>query len=80
MLEGDRLVNTPYELKFRQDVENKVLCKKNLDAKELKAFRDAVKQDYYFQVRRQQAAEAAGCDWVTCHWSHHMACVARSKL
>lgn len=53
VLEGDRLVNTPYSLKFRQDVENQVLCSKTLNNKDLKAFRDAVKQDYYFQVPYQ---------------------------
>ena len=51
VLEGDRLVTTPYSLKFRSDVENTVLCEKKLDSADLKKFREAVKQDYYFQVR-----------------------------
>lgn len=50
VLEGDRLVTTPYKLKFRADVDNAVLCKKTLTAKDLAKFRDAVKQDYYMQL------------------------------
>lgn len=51
VLEGDRLVNTPFAIKFREDVENQVLCSKTLDAKDLQKFRQAVAQDYYFQVQ-----------------------------
>ncbi|GFR44323.1 hypothetical protein Agub_g5536 [Astrephomene gubernaculifera] len=50
VLEGDRLVTTPYKLQFRVDVENAVLCNKSLSGEDLKKFRDAVKQDYYFQM------------------------------
>jgi len=50
VLEGDRLVNTPYKIDFRKDVANHVLCKKTLNNKDLQLFRDAVKQDYYFQM------------------------------
>lgn len=50
VLEGDRLVTTPYKIKFRVDIDNKVLCKKKLYQKDLAAFRDAVKRDYYFQM------------------------------
>lgn len=50
MLEGDRLVNTPYKIDFRKDVGFQTLCKKTLNKKDLQLFRDAVKQDYYFQV------------------------------
>lgn len=51
VLEGDRLVNTPYSIKFRVDKENEILCSRELTAKDLKKFRKAVKKDYYFQVR-----------------------------
>ena len=51
MLESDRMVTTDYHLKFRSDVENAVLCERTLSANELQQFRDAVKTDYYFQVR-----------------------------
>lgn len=50
VLEGDRLVNTPYSIKFRVDKENEILCSRELTAKDLKKFRKAVKKDYYFQV------------------------------
>eukprot|EP00879_Flechtneria_rotunda_P020572 GHRR01021647.1.p1 GENE.GHRR01021647.1~~GHRR01021647.1.p1 ORF type:complete len:567 (+),score=108.98 GHRR01021647.1:104-1804(+) len=50
VLEGDRLVNTPYSLKFLEDVENQVLCSKKLDAKDLQKLRKAIAQDYYFQM------------------------------
>ena len=50
VLEGDRLVNTPYSIKFRVDKENEDLCSRELTAKELKKLRVAVKKDYYFQA------------------------------
>ena len=51
VLEGDRLVTTPYSIKFRVDKENEILCSRELTAKDLKKFRKAVKKDYYFQAR-----------------------------
>lgn len=50
VLEGDRLVNTPYSIKFRVDKENEILCSRELTEKDLKKFRKAVKKDYYFQA------------------------------
>lgn len=50
VLEGDRLVSTPYKIMFRKDVETEVLCTKTLNKADLHLFREAVKQDYYFQV------------------------------
>ena len=43
-------MNTPYDIKFRVDKENVILCSKELNEKDLKKFRKAVKKDYYFQV------------------------------
>jgi Endomembrane protein 70 len=43
-------VNTPYDIRFRTDKENEVLCSKELTAKELQRFRKAVQRDFYFQV------------------------------
>lgn len=54
VLEGDRLVNTPYDIKFRVDKENEDLCSRELTVKDLKKLRMAVKKDYYFQVRPLQ--------------------------
>ena len=53
VLEGDRLVTTPYDIKFRVDKENELLCSRELTAKDLHKFRKAVKKDYYFQVQHQ---------------------------
>lgn len=50
VLEGDRLVNTPYEIKFNKDVESSVLCKKKLTGNDLFNIRMAITEDYYFQV------------------------------
>eukprot|EP00798_Chlamydomonas_sp_ICE-L_P025675 gene25675-11342_t len=50
VLEGDRLVSTPYLVKFRTDLDNKMLCDKKLSTADLKQLRDAVNQDYYFQM------------------------------
>ena len=51
VLEGDRMMSTPYEAPFRVDKENQKLCSKTLDATALKRFRKAVKDDYYFKAR-----------------------------
>jgi hypothetical protein len=50
VLEGDRLMTTPYELPFRTDKEHETLCRKTLSAKDLQAFRTAVRDDFYFQM------------------------------
>lgn len=51
VLEGDRLVTTPYDIKFRVDKQDELLCSRDLLAKDLQKFRKAVKKDYYFQAR-----------------------------
>jgi hypothetical protein len=50
VLEGDRLVNTPYDIRFREDVESQVLCTKKLTGNDLYNVRMAIAEDYYFQV------------------------------
>ena len=50
VLEGDRLVSTPYEIKFQEDVQDEELCTKQLGAKDLEKLRSAIEDDYYFQV------------------------------
>lgn len=68
VLEGDRLVSTPYSIKFRVDKENEILCSRELTAKDLKKFRKAVKKDYYFQARARSCPCAltlpGGTHWV----------------
>ena len=51
VLEGDRLVTTPYDIKFKVNKDNELLCSQELTAKDLQKFRKAVKKDYYFQAR-----------------------------
>ena len=50
VLEGDRLVTTPYDIRFRVDKENELLCSRQLNDRDLAKFRKAVQKDYYFQV------------------------------
>ncbi|GJP83701.1 hypothetical protein CLOP_g13826 [Closterium sp. NIES-67] len=50
VLNGDRMVQAPYELNFRVDHERTTLCKRTLAVKDVQKFRDAVMNDYYFQM------------------------------
>lgn len=50
VLNGDRMVDALYQLKFRDDKDMVTLCQKKLSKDELAKFRDAVKNDYYFQM------------------------------
>lgn len=50
VLNGDRLVDAPYELDFKEDRNSKVLCKKVLSKEQVAKLRDAVAKDYYFQM------------------------------
>ena len=44
------MTSTPYDVPFRVDKENESLCVKTLSARDLKRFRKAVEEDYYFQM------------------------------
>jgi hypothetical protein len=50
VLNGDRLVDAPYELNFKEDKNSKILCKKTLTKEQVTKLRDAVAKDYYFQM------------------------------
>ncbi|KAI5069312.1 hypothetical protein GOP47_0015613 [Adiantum capillus-veneris] len=50
ILNGDRLVDAKYELHFEVDKELQSLCQKTLSIEDVRTFREAVKQDYYFQM------------------------------
>lgn len=50
LMDGNRLILTKYELKFKEDTDSNVLCSKILTPKDLAAFRQAVQHDYYFQM------------------------------
>lgn len=61
VLEGDRLVKTPYSIIFTEDVDNRVLCNKTLDAKDLTKLRKAIADDYYFQVSLRHSSSSSSC-------------------
>jgi hypothetical protein len=50
LLMGDRKVNTPYDLKFREDVANRVLCEKELTQRDLTMFKEATARDFFFEL------------------------------
>ena len=50
VLDANRLVTTPYDVSFRVDRDNEKLCSKMLEQEDLKSFRKAVADDYYFQM------------------------------
>ncbi|KAJ4745858.1 Transmembrane 9 superfamily member [Rhynchospora pubera] len=50
VLNGDRLVEAPYKLDFRVDLDSKSVCKKKLLKEDVAKFRSAVTKDYYFQM------------------------------
>lgn len=50
VLNGDRMVEALYELRFRVDKEMKTLCEKTLTKDDIKKFQDAVKNDYFFEM------------------------------
>lgn len=50
VLNGDRLSSALYDLKFRKDKTGMILCEKKLKGDDVARFRDAVINDFYFQM------------------------------
>ncbi|KAL5579932.1 hypothetical protein UlMin_012374 [Ulmus minor] len=50
VLSGDRLTNTLYNLNFRIEKSNVSLCTRKLKVADIATFRDAVINDFYFQM------------------------------
>lgn len=50
VLNGDRLTNSLYVLKFKLDKTNAVLCQKKINQNDIAKFRNAIAMDYYFQM------------------------------
>ncbi|XP_076911675.1 transmembrane 9 superfamily member 5-like [Bidens hawaiensis] len=50
VLNGDRLTNTLYNLNFREDKVDQLLCNKNLKLDEITKFKTAISAEYYFQM------------------------------
>ena len=50
VLAGHRLIQGPYDLKFKVPVESATLCSRYMSAGDIDQFRDAIIRDYYFQL------------------------------
>lgn len=50
LLAGDRAVNSLYQLPFGEDSPKITLCSKTLSPDDVSKFRNAVANEYYFQV------------------------------
>jgi hypothetical protein len=50
LLKGDRPTKTLYDIRFREDVHKRSLCKLSLDAAESAKFKSAIADDYYFEM------------------------------
>ena len=47
---GDRRETSPYELSFQDDIEWRLLCKTTLGTKELTKFKEAIHNNYFFEM------------------------------
>ena len=47
---GDRRETSPYELSFHDDIEWRLLCKSTLGTKELTKFKEAIHNNYFFEM------------------------------
>ncbi len=50
VLAGHRLVTGPYTIKFKEPIESATLCVRHIDEEDMETLRDAVIEDYYFQL------------------------------
>merc|ERR1711871_798627 len=50
LLKGDRPTKTLYDIKFREKQSWVRLCKKHLSASDVAKFRQAIMDDYYFEM------------------------------
>ncbi|CAG9464657.1 unnamed protein product [Pedinophyceae sp. YPF-701] len=49
-MDANRMTNTPYEIKFREDVDSATLCTAKLDKKAVGKLLKAVEAEYYFNM------------------------------
>lgn len=49
-MNGDRLTNSLYNLKFREVKDREILCEKKLKVSDVARLRNAVNEDFYFQM------------------------------
>lgn len=50
MLDGDRLVSTPYQLEFLVDKDIRVICNKTLTKTDVAHFRSVIEKNYFIQL------------------------------
>ncbi|KIY94368.1 Putative phagocytic receptor 1b [Monoraphidium neglectum] len=50
VVDANRMASTPYDLAFRVERTNQRVCKKELSKEDAQKFRDAVRDDWYFQM------------------------------
>ncbi|KAH0626146.1 hypothetical protein JD844_000939 [Phrynosoma platyrhinos] len=49
VLDGDRMAESMYEIRFRENVEKKILCEMKLSSEEVERLRQAIEELYYFE-------------------------------
>jgi len=49
VLDGDRMAISLYNIKFKESFEQKVLCKLELQSKDISALQNAIEDLYYFE-------------------------------
>jgi Endomembrane protein 70 len=47
---GDRRETSPYDIHFMDDIELRTLCTKTYNSKELKRFKEAIANNYFFEM------------------------------
>ena len=50
LLLGDRKVNTPYDIKFLEDVAWRELCQQELSQRDVEMFQEATARDFFFEL------------------------------
>jgi hypothetical protein len=50
VVDANRMASTEYKLSFRTDRKGEVICSKTLTSDNLSKFRQAVEDDWYFQM------------------------------
>lgn len=49
-LAGDRRESSPYAVRFRENIEDRVLCKRTLTQSDLKRLKDSILNSFYFEM------------------------------
>ncbi|MCO5601910.1 hypothetical protein L7F22_056036 [Adiantum nelumboides] len=49
VLEGNELIDSQFDIKFKKDVQRIIICKLNLDENKVQEFKDAIENTYWFE-------------------------------